>query len=54
MDEIHHFMEAATRRILTLLNATSEISTDEVEEEAGIPYSCPTKHHHSHHNDDVG
>jgi hypothetical protein len=25
-----------------------------VEEEAGIPYSCPAKHRHSHHNDNAG
>jgi hypothetical protein len=34
-------MEAATRRIPTLLNATGEIAANEVDEEAGIPYSCP-------------
>jgi hypothetical protein len=43
-------MGAATRRLPALLNATSQIATDEVDDEAGIPYSCPTKHHHSHHN----
>jgi hypothetical protein len=47
-------MEAATRRILALLNATGEIAADKVEEEAGIPYSCPAKRRHSHHNDDAG
>jgi hypothetical protein len=47
-------MEAVTRRIPALLNATGEIATDMVDEEAGIPYSCPAQHRHSHHNDDAG
>jgi hypothetical protein len=47
-------MKAATRRIPALLNATDENATDEVDEEAGIPYSCPAQHRHSHHNDDAG
>jgi hypothetical protein len=47
-------MEAATRRIPALLNATGEIAADTVDEEAGIPYSCPAQHRHSHHNDDAG
>jgi hypothetical protein len=51
LDEIHHTMEVATRQIATLLNATGEIATDEVDEEAEIPYSCPAQ---CHHNDDVG
>jgi hypothetical protein len=42
-------MEAATIRIPSLLNAT-----DEVDEEEGIPYSCPAQRRHSHHNDDAG
>jgi hypothetical protein len=25
-----------------------------VDEEAGIPYSCPAQCRHSHHNDNVG
>jgi hypothetical protein len=54
LDEIHHTMEVATRQIPALLNATGEIATDEVDEEAEIPYSCPAQCHHSHHNDDVG
>jgi hypothetical protein len=32
-------MEAVTRRILTLLNATDEIAADGVAEETGILYS---------------
>jgi hypothetical protein len=47
-------MEAATIRIPALLNATDENAADEVDEEAGIPYSCLAQHHQSHHNDDVG
>jgi hypothetical protein len=47
-------MEATTIRIPILLNATGEIAADEVDEETGIPYSCPAQHHHSHHNDDDG
>jgi hypothetical protein len=47
-------MEALNRRILTLLNATGESAIDKVVEEAGIPYSCPAQHHHSHHNSDAG
>jgi hypothetical protein len=35
-------------------NATGMIATDEVDEETGIPYSCPAQHRHSHHNDDAG
>jgi hypothetical protein len=45
-------MEAATRRIPALLNATDEIVADKVDEEAGVPYSCPAKRRHSHHNND--
>jgi hypothetical protein len=47
-------MEAATRRIPALLNATGENDTNGVDEEAGIPYSYPAQRHHSHHNDDAG
>jgi hypothetical protein len=47
-------MEAATRRISTLLNATIEIITDKVNKEVGIPYSYSAQHLHSHHNDDAG
>jgi hypothetical protein len=46
-------MEAATRRNLALLNATSKITANEVEDEAGIPNSYPTKRRHSHHNDNI-
>jgi hypothetical protein len=46
-------METATRRITALLNATSEIAANEVDEEAGISYSCPAQRRHSHHNDDA-
>jgi hypothetical protein len=45
-------MEAATRRILALLNATDKIIADKVDEETGIPYSCPTQRRNSHHNGD--
>jgi hypothetical protein len=34
-------MKAAIRRIPILLNTTGEIIADKVDEEAGIPYSCP-------------
>jgi hypothetical protein len=34
-------MKTVTRRISALLNAIDEIVANEVEEEAGIPYSCP-------------
>jgi hypothetical protein len=44
-------MEAATKRILALLDATGKIAADEVDKETDIPYSCPTQHRHSHHND---
>jgi hypothetical protein len=47
-------MEAATKRIPTLLNATGENAAKEVDEEAGITYSCPAHRLHSHHNDDAG
>jgi hypothetical protein len=47
-------MEAATRRIPALLNTTSKIAADEVDEEAGIPYSCPAQRHHNHHINDAG
>jgi hypothetical protein len=47
-------MEAATRRIPALLNGTGEIAADEVDEEAGMPYSCSAQRRHSHHNDDTG
>jgi hypothetical protein len=47
-------MEAATRRIPALLNATGENATDWVDEEVGIPYSYPAQRRHSHHNDDAG
>jgi hypothetical protein len=47
-------MEVVTRQISALLNATDKIAADEVEVEAGIPYSCPTQQHHRHYNDDVG
>jgi hypothetical protein len=47
-------MEATTRRILALINATGEIATDKVDEEAGIPYSCTAQHRHSHHSDKAG
>jgi hypothetical protein len=47
-------MEAATRQIPTLLNATGEITTDEVDEVAGIPYFCPAQFRYSNHNDDAG
>jgi hypothetical protein len=47
-------MEAVTRRITALLNATGEIAADEVDEETGIPYSYPAQRRHSHHNDDAG
>jgi hypothetical protein len=33
-------MEAATKRISTLLNATDEITAAEVHKDMGIPYSC--------------
>jgi hypothetical protein len=46
-------VEAATRRILALLNATGEIAADKVEKEVSISYSYPAKHHHSHHNNDA-
>jgi hypothetical protein len=36
-------MEAATRQIPALLNATDKISADEVNEETGIPYSSPAQ-----------
>jgi hypothetical protein len=47
-------MEAATRRIPALLNATGEIVVDEVDKEARIPYSCLAQRRHSHHNDNAG
>jgi hypothetical protein len=47
-------METVIRQIPTLLNATGVIVTAKVEEQAGIPYSCPAKRRHSDHNDDVG
>jgi hypothetical protein len=47
-------MEAAIKRIPALLNVIGEITTDEVDEEAGIPYSYPAQHRHSHHNNDAG
>jgi hypothetical protein len=47
-------MEVVTRRIPALLDATDEISIDEVDEEVGIPYSCPAQRRHSHHNNDTG
>jgi hypothetical protein len=25
-----------------------------MDKDAGIPYSCPAQHRHSHHNDDAG
>jgi hypothetical protein len=46
-------MKAATRRITALLNATDEIAADEMDEEAGIPYSCTAQRHHSHYGDDA-
>jgi hypothetical protein len=46
-------MKAATRRIPVLLNATDKIAADKVGEGKGIPYSYPTQHRHSHHNNDV-
>jgi hypothetical protein len=54
LDEIHHSMEATTRRIPALLNATGENAADRVDEEAQIPYFCPAQRRHSHHNDDAG
>jgi hypothetical protein len=47
-------MEAVTRRIPALFNATGENATDWVDEEAGIPYSYPAQCCHSHHKDDAG
>jgi hypothetical protein len=52
-EEIHHSMEAATRWIPALRYATGEIVADQVDEEAGIPYSCPAHHRHNHLNDDA-
>jgi hypothetical protein len=49
-----NWSEDSTRRIPTHLNAIGEIATNEVDEEARIPYSCPAQHRHSHHNNDVG
>jgi hypothetical protein len=46
-------MEAAARRMTTLLKAIGEIAVDEVDEEAGIPYSCPAQHLHSHPSDNA-
>jgi hypothetical protein len=46
-------MEAAIRRIRTVLNATGKIAANKVDEEAEIPYSCHAQHRHSHHNNDV-
>jgi hypothetical protein len=46
-------MEAATRRIPALLNATGEIAANEVDEEVGISYSCLAERRHSHHNNDT-
>jgi hypothetical protein len=43
-------MKAATRRFSALLDATGEIAADEVDEEAGIPYSCLGQRCRSHHN----
>jgi hypothetical protein len=54
LEEIYHSMKAATRQIVALPNAIDEIAADEVDEEAGIPYSCPAQCRHSHHNDNVG
>jgi hypothetical protein len=42
LDKINHSREAVTRRILALHN-TNEIVADEVNQEAGIPYSCPAQ-----------
>jgi hypothetical protein len=47
-------MEATTRRILALLNATGEIAADKEDDKAGIPYFCPAQRHHSHHSDKAG
>jgi hypothetical protein len=46
-------MEAATRRIPAILNVTGEIAAAEVDEEAGVPYSCFTQLHNSHHSNDT-
>jgi hypothetical protein len=46
-------MKATARQIPTLLNATGEIAADEVDEEAGIPYSSLAQRGHSYHNDDA-
>jgi hypothetical protein len=54
LDEIHHFMEASARRIPALLNTTREIAVDKMDEETGIPYSCPAQRHHKQHNNDAG
>jgi hypothetical protein len=54
LNEIHHSMRAATRWFDALVNTTSEIVVDEVDEKAGISYSCPAQHRHSHHNTTVG
>jgi hypothetical protein len=34
-------METVTRRSLPVLKAAGQITADEVDEEARIPYSCP-------------
>jgi hypothetical protein len=47
-------MEVMTRRIPALLNTTGENAADGIDEEMGIPYSCPAQHRYSHHNDDAG
>jgi hypothetical protein len=46
-------MEAATKQIPALLNATGEIAANEVDEKAGIPYSCPAQRRHTHHSNNV-
>jgi hypothetical protein len=45
-------MKTATKHIPALLNATGEIAAD-VDEETGIPYSCPAQRSDSHHNNDA-
>jgi hypothetical protein len=44
-------MAVVTRRIPALVNTTSELAADEVDEEAGIPYFCSAQHRHIHHSD---
>jgi hypothetical protein len=41
MTKIHHPIRASTRQFPTLLNITDKIAINEVDEEAGITYSCP-------------